>query len=325
MNDCLGMRLAYDEAQKARVQAPPNPWVGCAIIKEGKLLSKGHSAQAGGPHAEINALKNIDAEGATAFVTLEPCSHHGKTPPCTDALIRAKVSRVVVGIEDPDPRVSGSGMRALKEAGIDVAVGVLENEIIQQLGPYIKQRKTGRPYVVLKSALSIDGRAAASDGTSQWISSEGARIHAHRIRAESGAILVGSGTFVADNPKLNVRHGECPPKQPLRVILDRSGRIPDIPDDNTVITNLGLSDLLDDLGKREILQLLVEGGPTLHASFLAENLVDRLLIYQGSLLLGDSGTPFTKGLSIPTLSSGLKPKLDSVQHFDQTILIDYRM
>lgn len=320
-SDLLCMQLALDEAQKARIKAPPNPWVGCVLIKEGTLIGRGHTSVAGGPHAEVNALQGVNASGATAYVTLEPCCFHGKTPPCVDALIRSGVSKVVIGIEDPDPRVAGKGIARLKEAGIPVLCGVLEEKVRLQLSPYIKQRQTGRPYVVLKSAASVDGRTAAADGTSQWISSEKARFHAHRMRAESGAILVGSGTYLADKPQLTVRHGELPPKQPLRIVLDRSGKIP--PAENFIITNMGLSDLLEDLGRQGILQVLVEGGPAILGAFLKEQLADRLLIYLGNKLLGENGFPLASGLPIGTLSEAPTLQLSDFFSLDETLVLDY--
>ena len=184
----------------------------------------GATAPPGGPHAEVTALARAGdaARGATLYVTLEPCAHHGRTPPCTDAIVAAGVARVVVGIEDPDQRVAGRGIAALRAAGIDVTVGVAADEVAEQLAPYRKHRATGQPCVVLKLAASLDGRTAAPDGTSRWITGEAARRDVHRLRAHSDAVLVGAGTVRADDPELTVRlDGASDGPQPLRVVLGR--------------------------------------------------------------------------------------------------------
>ena len=200
------------------------------------------------------------ARGATLYVTLEPCAHHGRTPPCTDAIIEAGVARVVVGIEDPDDRVAGRGLAALRAAGLEVTVGVAADEVAEQLAPYRKHRTTGQPWVVLKMAASLDGRTAAPDGTSRWITGEAARQDVHRLRARSDAVLVGAGTVRSDDPELTVRLDDgVGREQPLRVVLGKA------PADAKVQPALELSgdlgDVLTELGRRGVLQLLVEGGP----------------------------------------------------------------
>ena len=186
ISDVQAMARAIALGSKGRITAPPNPWVGCVIVKDGIVVGEGFHQTAGEPHAEIHALQQAkeQAMGATVYVTLEPCVHHGRTPPCSDALIKAKVSKVFVALEDPDPRVRGKGIAFLKDAGIWVNLGLCRDEAVQSLQPYLHQRKTGRPFCIAKAAISIDGRTAASDGTSKWITPKEARADSHRIRAD---------------------------------------------------------------------------------------------------------------------------------------------
>jgi diaminohydroxyphosphoribosylaminopyrimidine deaminase/5-amino-6-(5-phosphoribosylamino)uracil reductase len=225
------MQLALQLAQNGRYTTKPNPAVGCVLVKGGKIVGQGWHYKAGMPHAERVALAEAgsQAQGATAYVTLEPCSHHGRTPPCADGLVEAQVARVVVAMEDPNPLVAGQGIARLQQAGIDVAVGLFENEA-RALNPgFIKMMEQKRPYVRVKMASSLDGRTAMANGESQWITGEAARLEVHRLRALSGAIVTGIGTVLADNPGLNVR---LPAEvlaemkldevsaQPIRVVLD---------------------------------------------------------------------------------------------------------
>ena len=219
------MDRAIAAGDSVRGTTAPNPWVGCVIVSglDPAQVFEGATAPPGGPHAEVTALARageLHARGATLFTTLEPCAHHGRTPPCTDAIIAAGVARVVIAIEDPDPQVAGQGVAALRAAGIEVSVGTAAAEVTEQLAPYLKHRTTGRPWVVLKMAASLDARTAAPDGTSRWITGEEARRDVHRLRARSDAILVGAGTVRADDPELTVRLDDGPtPTQPLRVVL----------------------------------------------------------------------------------------------------------
>jgi len=224
------MALALRQAYKGLYTADPNPRVGCVIVKQGEVTGVGWHLQAGGPHAEINALEMAgDVRGATCYVTLEPCSHYGKTAPCADALIRAGLSRVVVATGDPNPAVSGSGLSRLQKAGIQTETGCLKEEAVALNSGFMKRMLTGRPFVRLKMALSLDGAIALANGRSQWITGTAAREDVQRLRARSSAVLTGSGTLVADNPELTVRseavvakcHGV--PRQPLRLVLDSQG------------------------------------------------------------------------------------------------------
>ena len=260
-----------------RGKTSPNPWVGCVIVSPGGEVFEGATHPPGGHHAEAAALAaaraaGADLAGATAYVTLEPCGHHGRTPPCADALVDAGVARVVVGLADPDPRVAGRGLARLRDAGVEVALGVAADVVAEQLAPYLTHRRTGRPYVVLKLAASLDGRTAAPDGSSQWITGEAARADAHRLRAESDAVLVGAGTVRADDPALTVRHVEG--RDPLRVVLGQAPPGARVHPCLEVSGDLG--PILDDLGARGVLQLLVEGGATVAGAFHRAGLVDRL-------------------------------------------------
>lgn len=214
------MRRALALAASVRTRTAPNPWVGCVVSAGGRWY-EGATEPPGGPHAEVVALAAAgdEAAGGTLYTTLEPCAHHGLTPPCTDAIVSSGVSRVVVGVVDPDPRVSGRGVEALRAVGLEVVVGVAADEATELLAPYLKHRRTGRPWVVLKLAATLDGRIAAPDGASRWITGEEARADAHGLRAASDAVLVGAGTVRADDPQLTVRSATEPARQPLRVVL----------------------------------------------------------------------------------------------------------
>ncbi|OWY62792.1 riboflavin biosynthesis protein RibD, partial [cyanobacterium TDX16] len=207
MSDEEAMARAIEVARTVRARTSPNPWVGALLITADGEVHEGATQPPGGAHAEIGALRSAGeaARGASVVVTLEPCSHTGRTGPCTEALVDAGVARVVVGIEDPDEKVGGRGIAQLRGAGIDVTVGVLAEQVEAQLAPYLKHRRTGLPWVVLKLAATLDGRTAAPDGTSQWITGDEARLDAHRLRAESDAVVVGAGTVRADDPRLTVR------------------------------------------------------------------------------------------------------------------------
>jgi diaminohydroxyphosphoribosylaminopyrimidine deaminase / 5-amino-6-(5-phosphoribosylamino)uracil reductase len=284
------MREALAVAATARSVTSPNPWVGCVIVPEGEGPAfEAATEPPGGPHAEAAALALAGevARGATVYVTLEPCAHHGRTPPCADALIEAGVRRVVVGIEDPDPHVGGRGIQRLRDACVEVTVGVLADEVGEQLAPYLKHRTSGRPWVVLKLASTLDGRTAAADGTSRWITGPLARADAHRLRAQSDAVLVGAGTVRTDDPALTVR--DVDGRDPLRVVL---GKVADDAKSQPALSMSGeLGDILDDLGQRGVLQVLVEGGATVAGAFHRAGLVDRYVIYLAPALAGGDDSP----------------------------------
>ncbi len=314
------MARALALAAAVRTTTSPNPWVGCVVLPGGY---EGATRPPGGPHAERVALEAAGpaAAGSTLVVTLEPCAHHGRTPPCVDTIAAADVRRVVVGIEDPDPQVRGSGVRALREAGVDVDVGVCGDEVREQLAPYLKHRETGRPWVVLKLAMTLDGRTAAPDGTSRWITGPDARLDTHRLRAESDAILVGAGTVRTDDPELTVRHVTANGRRPLRVVLGRAPKNARLHPALEVEGDLGT--ILDDLGQRGILQLLVEGGPTVAAGFHRAGLVDRYVFYLSATLLGgDDGRPVFSGPGASTLGEAWRGRLLSVRRVGDDIRVE---
>lgn len=286
------MTRAIAAAAQVRCATSPNPWVGAVVRAADGTISEGATREVGREHAEIVALAAAGeaARGATVYVTLEPCSHTGRTAPCADALIEAGVARVVVALTDPDERVNGNGIAKLRAAGVEVDVGLYEDRVRQQLAPYIKHRTTGRPWVVLKLAASMDGATAAPDGSSQWITGAPARADGHRLRAESDAIIIGAGTVRRDDPSLTVRdyHPPVLPESgsvdPIRVVLGAA------PENATVQPcremRGQLPDILDELGADGVLQVLVEGGAQVAGDFHRAGLVDRYVIYLAPALFG---------------------------------------
>lgn len=306
----------------------PNPRVGCVLVRDGKVVGEGFHARAGEAHAEVEALRaaGAQAKGATAFVTLEPCSHHGRTPPCSDALLAAGIAEVVAPFDDPNPRVAGSGFAALERSGVKVRRGLLAREAELMNAGFIKRMRTGRPLVRVKLGMSLDGRTAPVGGEpragTRWITGPEARADVHRLRARSGAIVTGIGTVLADDPQLTVRDpaGVAATSQPLRVVLDPALRLPadarllSQPGRTLVFTTatdahhaselteahaevralpavdgrIPLDAMLDELGRREVNEVLVEAGATLSGAFLAAGLVDELVIYMAPMLLGDA-------------------------------------
>lgn len=322
MDDSTAMESALAAAAVVRASTSPNPWVGAAIIgSDGTLVATGATEPPSGRHAEIVArdIAGDAADGATLVCTLEPCSHHGRTPPCTDAIIAAGIRRVVVAIVDPDPSVSGTGVDALRAAGIEVVVGVLAADVEAQLAPYLHHRRTGRPYVICKLAMSVDGGTAAPDGSSQWITGDEARRDAHRLRAESDAILVGAGTVRADDPALTVRHVDG--TDPLRVVL---GAAPAGAKVHPCLEWDGdLGDLLDELGSRGVLQLMVEGGADVAGSFHAAGLIDRYVLYVApALFAGSDAKVSIGGATAPTIADIWRGRFDSIEHLGDDIRVE---
>ncbi len=321
-DDTTAMRAAIAAAAGVRARTSPNPWVGAVIVSaDGAIVAVGATEPPGGRHAEIVALDTAGhaAAGATLVCTLEPCSHHGRTPPCTDAIIAAGIRRVVVGVTDPDVRVAGAGIDALRQAGIDVEVGILADEVEAQLAAYLHHRRTGRPYVICKLAMSADGGIAAADGTSQWITGESARRDAHRLRAESDAILVGAGTVRADDPALTVRHVDG--DDPLRIVLGSAP--PDAKVHPCLEWTDDLVDLLDELGGRGIVQLMVEGGAGVVGSFHAAGLVDRYVLYLAPALFGGSDAkPAIGAATAPTIANLWRGRFDTIERVGDDIRIE---
>ena len=301
------MRRALSLAERGLFTTTPNPRVGCVAARDGRILGEGWHEAAGKPHAEARALENLAAEGATVYVTLEPCSHHGRTPPCIDLLLRAKVARVVAAMRDPNPDAAGGGDR-LRAAGVQFEHGLLEEEARELNIGFVSRVTRGRPWVRLKIASTLDGRTALNDGRSQWITGAEARRDGHRWRARACAILTGAGTVRADDPQLTVRDVETP-RQPLRVIVDsrletspnarvlpalvfaaRAGALSNA--EVVALPNphgkVDLPRMLEVLAKRGINELHVEGGFRLNGSLVREGCVDEFLVYLNASFLGDS-------------------------------------
>jgi diaminohydroxyphosphoribosylaminopyrimidine deaminase/5-amino-6-(5-phosphoribosylamino)uracil reductase len=321
MTDDASMRRALELAAAVRARTSPNPWVGCVVVTPDGRTFEGATEPPGGPHAEAVALAAAGdaAQGATLVCTLEPCSHHGRTPPCTDAILAAGVARVVVAIEDPDPQVAGQGLAKLRDAGLEVTVGVGAAASAALLAPYLKHRTTGRPWVVLKLAASLDGRTAAPDGSSQWITGEAARADAHRLRAESDAVLVGAGTVRADDPSLTVRLAEG--SDPRRVVLGRAPEGAHVHPATEVEGDLG--EILDGLGDDGVVQVLVEGGAAVAHAFHAARLVDRYVLYLAPALFGgDDGRPVFAGPGAPSIDDVWRGRLVSVAQLGDDLRVE---
>ena len=311
--EVAAMDRALALAASVRTRTSPNPWVGCVVVGTGGEWFEGATEPPGGPHAEAVALAiaGAAARDATLVTTLEPCAHHGRTPPCAVAIAEAGVRRVVVAVGDPDPQVAGRGVALLRDRGVEVVEGVRAEEATGLLAPYLKHRRTGRPWVVLKLAATLDGRIAAPDGSSQWITGEQARADAMALRAESDAVVVGAGTVRADDPQLTVRGPEVPAAQPLRVVLGHA------PDGARVLPALERSGdcaaVLEELGGKGVLQVLVEGGAEVARQFHAAGLVDRYVLYLAPALFGgDDGRPLFAGPGAATMAELWRGRIVSV-------------
>ena len=340
-NDYFWMAKAIQLAQQGRFTTSPNPRVGCVIVDENnQLLGQGYHIQAGTPHAEVHALRQASnarpqgAKGATAYVTLEPCSHFGRTPPCAIALVEAKVERVVIAMTDPNPNVCGSGISILQEAGIEVVSEVMAAEAAALNPGFIKRMLTGKPFVRVKLGISLDGKIALQNGVSQWITGAEARRDVHQYRAQSCVVLTGSGTVQADNPSLLVREKEAQfekypldhIRQPARVVVDSKSKLSRdytlFNDGNITFTatsqahpdtatqhylqldekdgKLNLHSLMSALGDKQYNEVWVEAGPGLAGALLQEGLVDELICYQAPKLLGDKGVSM---VNLPAFTS----------------------
>ena len=325
--DRLAMARALALAERGLETTDPNPRVGCVVARDGRIVGEGWHAFAGEPHAEVHALRAAGeaAHGGTAYVTLEPCSHHGRTPPCVDALLGARVARVVYAAGDPDPRVDGKGAAALRAAGLAVESGLMEASAAELNPGFVMRLRSGRPFIRLKTAATLDGRTALASGESRWITGEAARRDVQRWRARSSAVLTGIETVLADDPRLDVRDPPDARRQPLRVVLDSRLRIPaaarilQAPGQTLVFSatdgsvraegvrverlpvtdsrRLDLQQVVRRLAELEVNELLVEAGATLSGAFLAADLVDEWLLYVSPSLLGEDAR------SLATLSA----------------------
>lgn len=331
------MMLAIEQARLGQYTTRPNPAVGCVIVQGEQIVGQGFHPQAGLPHAEVFALKDAGdhAMGATAYVTLEPCSHIGRTPPCAEALVKAGVKRVVIAGLDPNPQVAGRGVAFLQQAKIMVKVGVLTEQAEALNQGFLKAMRTQMPYVRLKIATSLDGRTAMASGESKWITGTAAREDVQKLRAKSAAIITGSQTVIADNPKLNVRSTQLgvtlqQVPQPLVVILDRSERLSyDIKspytlcqrEDTLYWNNDNLSALLRTLvSEHQCYDVLVEAGASVAGSFLSQQLVDELIVYQAPCLLGSQAQAMINFNPL-TLAQQLRFKYHNVEHMESDIKI----
>jgi len=353
------MKRALNLARLAQGRTSPNPIVGAVLVKDGEVVGEGYHLRAGRPHAEINALNQAgeQARDATLYVTLEPCSHYGKTPPCVDAVIAAGVKRVVVAILDPNPRVAGQGVNRLRKAGIEVRVGVLEEEARRNNEFFFKYITWGIPFVTLKSAMTLDGKIATYTGDSRWVTGEDSRRFVHQLRNVYDAILVGIGTVIKDDPLLNTRLEVEGRRDPVRVILDEKLQLPldsqiaaSAAQQSTLVftsnqaseeraalledrgikviaidsdgDKLPLDAVLKALGKREIMSLLVEGGGQVNASFLKAGLVDKVYWFIAPKLCGGNRAPSpVGGRGVARMAEAVRLTSYNIDRFQEDILI----
>lgn len=319
IDDQIYMRRAMSLAMRGTGSTSPNPMVGCVIVKDDKVVGEGYHRRCGAPHAEREALSMAGdlASGSTVYVTLEPCSHHGRTPPCAPALIKAGISRCVVATLDPDSRVSGRGVEILELSGVDVSVGMLEAEARWLNRGFLKGVLTSLPWVTIKAAVGLDGHIALSDGTSRWISNSLSRTKAHLLRSQSDAIMVGKGTVLADNPSLTVR--DVAGRSPIPVILGAvSGDSKVLADPRCVVyaksssSGSDLRSVLEDLYGKGIRRLMVEGGASVISSFLKEGLADEVSLFIAPKIMG-RGISVSSSFSIPSMEEALNVKILSVR------------
>ncbi|WMJ79929.1 bifunctional diaminohydroxyphosphoribosylaminopyrimidine deaminase/5-amino-6-(5-phosphoribosylamino)uracil reductase RibD [Clostridium sp. MB40-C1] len=354
------MKKAIELAKKGEGFTKPNPLVGAVIVKNNRIIGEGYHQYYGGPHAEINAFKNAveDVKGAKMYVTLEPCSHYGKTPPCAKAIVENGIKEVVIGMKDPNPLVAGKGINILKKNGIKVTCGVLEDEVKEINDIFIKYITTKKPFCIMKTAMTMDGKIAAYTGDSKWITNDLSRQYVHKIRNRVSAIMVGIGTVIADNPRLTTRIEDKIGSDPIRVIVDSKGRIPleaevlnidsnaktiivvtDKADKEKIDTikrkgaeiivtpenngRVDLAYLMDELGRRDIDSVLLEGGSTLNFSALNEKIVDKVITFIAPKLIGgeNSKTP-VGGEGIAYMKDAIKLHNIKINTFGEDVMIE---
>jgi diaminohydroxyphosphoribosylaminopyrimidine deaminase/5-amino-6-(5-phosphoribosylamino)uracil reductase len=354
------MREAIRQARKGLGLTSPNPSVGCVIRRGERIVAKGWHQRAGGPHAEIVCLQNLGGKarrGDTLYVTLEPCNHFGRTPPCTQAILESGIGRVVVGAADPNPRVPGGGCAVLAEGGVEVVTGVLESECRRLIEGFSKFIRTGLPFVAAKSALTLDGWTATSSGSSKWITGESSRRFVHRLRQRSDAVMVGVGTVLADDPSLTARLEKKQGKNPLRVIVDthlrtppeaklfRTGSAPTLivvgesvsGREFKVFEDQGAtflvcpekdgrvdpSAMMARLGKMEVTSVLLEGGSTLMGAMIRRRLIDKFYIFKAPKLLGGGdGVPMACGPGPARIDDCIRLKGVRLRRFGEDVLIE---
>jgi diaminohydroxyphosphoribosylaminopyrimidine deaminase/5-amino-6-(5-phosphoribosylamino)uracil reductase len=359
--DDVYMRRALELAERGRGLVAPNPLVGAVVVRDGEIVGEGWHEGPGTRHAEIMALEAAGAggSGSTLYVTLEPCSHVGRTPPCAPSLVEAGVARVVAAMRDPNPLVDGRGLRILGEAGVPVDIGLMEREAERLNEAFVKHVRTGLPLVVLKMAASLDGRAAARDGSSRWITGTEARAEVHAMRAAADAILVGAGTALRDDPRLTVRDPSYAGPAKLRVVVDGGGIVPEThrlfdAEAPTVVatteaapetrrqawrdrgaevmvldegsSHVPLERLLTELVKRDIQHVLVEGGPTIAWEFVHRKLLDRLVLYLAPVLVGGREAPgILQGEGVRSIAEALPLEIEAVGRVGRDIKVVARV
>lgn len=351
------MERALELSRLGKYDARPNPLVGAVIVKDGRIIGEGYHEKFGGPHAEINAINNAKepVRGATMYVTLEPCSHYGKTPPCADRLIAEGFSRVVIGMADPNPVVNGNGIRKLQDAGIVVDVPVLEQEVRKVNEIYIKNINEGKPFCVLKTAMTLDGKIAAKTGDSKWISCKKSREYVHGLRHLYDGIMVGVNTVINDDPELTDRSHHNKVRHPVRIIVDSTGRTPAgskvLNDDNRTIlavtdkvsadflkiindkgkeiivcpsknNRVDLDYLMKELWRKGIDSVLIEGGSTLNYSAFSEGIVDKVISFIAPAIVGGAQAPTpVGGDGFEKIGDAIKLTIDKVERIDKDVLI----
>lgn len=359
-NDVKFMKEAIRLAFKGLGRTSPNPAVGAVIVRDGRVIASGYHKKAGQNHAEVEALSMISGKGSPddiLYVTLEPCNHHGRTPPCTQAILRSGIKNVVIGMSDPNPLVAGGGTEFLRQSGVNVETGVMEAECRRLNEAFIKFITTGRPFVIAKSALTLDGWSAASTGHSKWITNERSRDFVHRLRDRTDGIMTGVGTVIADDPLLTARPKNRRGRDPVRIIVDTHLRIPHnarvlnhdsvsktivavgdgVPSEllkgvekagvSTVIcpvkdNRIDLNALMDALGKMTITSLLVEGGAGVMGSMIREKLIDKFYIFKAPKILGgDDGIPMARGKGPEDMGQSVSLRDIEVKRFGEDTLV----
>jgi diaminohydroxyphosphoribosylaminopyrimidine deaminase/5-amino-6-(5-phosphoribosylamino)uracil reductase len=354
------MDLALDLAEKGRETTSPNPMVGAVVVKDGRIVGKGYHEAVGGPHAEVNAINaaGVHARDAVLYVTLEPCNHTGRTPPCTEKIIAAGIRRVVIAMDDPNPGVTGGGRKYLKAHGIDLSLGVGEARANRLNEAFVTFARTGRPFVTVKCAATLDGRIATRNGDSKWVTGASARSYVHQLRRAVDAILVGIDTVRADDPRLTARTEEGPARDPVRIVIDPSLKIDEdarmlhlVSDAETIIVTgekidpakaarlkknririwpmplvkgkIDFNRLLDDLGKREVTHLLIEGGGGIIGSAFRAGIVDKALFFFAPKIMGgDDGVPICRGDGAPKMKDCIELTSIQTRLFDEDVLIE---
>jgi diaminohydroxyphosphoribosylaminopyrimidine deaminase/5-amino-6-(5-phosphoribosylamino)uracil reductase len=357
--DIKFMQRAIELSKNGYGFVNPNPLVGSVLVKNGKIIGEGWHQNFGGPHAEINALNDTltNPDGSTLYVTLEPCNHYGKTPPCTDKIIECGISRVVIGMIDPNPLMNGQGVNSLKLAGIEVDVGVLETDIRKINEFYNKYIQTATPFIALKTAMTLDGKTATSRGKSKWISNKKSREWVHELRHRFAAVMVGVNTIISDNPLLTDRSKYLVKKNPIRIVVDSSGRIPlesKVLNTRVAKTLIALTDkapssvidylnkkkvdtiicpkkndrvdityLVRELGERGIDSILLEGGSTLNFSALQSGIIDKIYAFISPKLIGgDSAFTPVGGVGFESIKDAVSLNIDGIHRFNEDVMIE---